>query len=267
MPLKFSTDTFGAYNTHNGYELARVFGLKLEIASGEDLAGLIGWGRSFPLARRVLAKRPFSWLAGQSFLAEPHFRYWPALCERARQGGYLQGYWQSERYFASHAAHIRTDFTFRDDLSGANLRIAHAISQRTAISVHVRRGDYVTNSKTLSVHGACSLEYYHAAIGTLLLRIPDAQLVAFSDDPQWVSEVLRPHYPRMILVDHNNGIESYNDMRLMSMCRHHVIANSSFSWWAAWLNASPDKIVISPKRWFADGRLNPDLIPDSWLKI
>ena len=267
LPLKFSTDTFSAYNAHNGFELARVFGLKLGIASGEDLVGLIGWGRSFPLARRALAKRPLSWLAGHRFLCEPHFKYWSALREHAREGGYLHGYWQSERYFACHAAHIRADFKFRDDLRGANLRIAHSIGQRTAISVHVRRGDYVSNAKTLAVHGTCSLEYYQAAIDTLLQRCPGALLVAFSDDPQWVSQVLQPRYPDMVLVDHNKGAESFNDMRLMSMCRHHVIANSSFSWWGAWLNPIPDKMVIAPSRWFANGTDPGDLIPDGWERM
>ncbi len=264
VPLKFSTDTFGVHNAHNGFELARVFSLKLEIASGEDLTRLIGWGRSLPLVRRALVKWPFSLVAGRRFLGEPHFRYWPGLRQHARQGGYLQGYWQSERYFACHAGHIRSDFTFGDDLRGANLQLAHSIGQRTAISVHVRRGDYVSNAKTLAVHGTCSLDYYQAAIDTLLQRCPGALLVAFSDDPHWVSQFLQPRYPGMVLVDHNKGVESYNDMRLMSMCQHHVIANSSFSWWGAWLNPSPDKVVIAPARWFADGRDSRGLIPDSW---
>lgn len=266
-PLKFSTDTFGGYASHNGFELARVFGLKLDIANGKDLGRLIGWGRSLPVVRRVLAKRSFSWLAGRRFLGEPHFRYWPALRERARQGGYLQGYWQSERYFASHAARIRSDFGFHDDVSGANQRIADAIGQRTAISVHVRRGDYVSNAKTLAVHGTCSPEYYHAAIEALLQRCPGARLFAFSDDPQWVSQVLQPRYPDLVLVDHNKGLDSYNDMRLMSMCQHHIIANSSFSWWGAWLNPSPDKMVIAPARWFANGLNTEDLVPEGWERM
>lgn len=267
LPLKFSTDGFGAYNAHNGFELGRVFGLKLDIAGGRELGDLIGWGRQAPAVRRVLGKRTFSWLAGRRFLGEPHLRYWAALRERARLGGYLQGYWQSERYFAGHAARIRSDFAFHDDVSGANQRIAHDIGQRTAISVHVRRGDYVSNAKTLAVHGTCSPEYYHAAIETLLQRCLGARLFAFSDDPQWVSQVLQPRYPDLVLVDHNKGLDSYNDMRLMSMCQHHIIANSSFSWWGAWLNPRPDKTVIAPARWFANGRDTEDLIPESWERM
>jgi hypothetical protein len=266
-PLKFTTDVLGASKAHNGFELNNVFGLKLEIASGQDLARLIGWGRSLPVVRRALAKRPFSWLACRGFLGEPHFRYWPSLIERARQGGYMQGYWQSELYFSEYSARIRNEFSFKEDLKGANLQIAHAILRGSSISLHIRHGDYVSNSKTLSVHGTCSPEYYYSAIETLLQRCPDARLFAFSDDPQWVLQVLKPRYPDLVLVDHNKGKESYNDMRLMSMCNHHIIANSSFSWWGAWLNSSPDKMVIVPSRWFADGRDTRDLIPAGWKRI
>ena len=267
VPLKFSTDTFGVHIAHNGFELARVFGLKLDIAAGRDLGRMMGWVRSLPAARRALAKRPFSLLAGRRFIGEPHFQYWPALRECARHGGYLHGYWQSERYFAGHAARIRADFSFRDEPQGENLLMAHAISQSTAISVHVRRGDYASNAKTLAVHGTCSPEYYLAAIETLLQRCPGARLFAFSDDPQWVSQVLQPRYPDLVLVGHNKGENSHNDMRLMSMCRHHVIANSSFSWWGAWLNPQPDKMVIAPARWFANGTDTQDLIPEGWERM
>jgi len=266
-PLKFTTDTFDTYNAHNGFELESVFGLRLEIASYQDLARLVGWGRSLPVVRRALAKRPYSWLAGRRFLGESHFMYWPAFYERLRQGGYLHGYWQSERHFSGQAARIRTDFSFKEDLQGANLQMAHAILQGPAISIHIRRGDYVSNPKTLSVHGICPPDYYHMAIGTLLQRCPGARLFAFSDDPQWVSQVLQPRYPGLVLVDHNKGMDSYNDMRLMSMCHHHIIANSSFSWWGAWLNPRPDKMVIAPARWFADGRDTRDLIPEGWERI
>lgn len=267
VPLKFTTDCFDTYNAHNGFELGRIFGLNLDLASKDELTSMIGWWRQAPSVRRLLGKRPFSRLTGSRFLLEPGFNYLPILRERAEKGGYLQGYWQSERYFSGHAARIRTDFSFQEDLRGANLQIAHAILQGPAISIHIRRGDYVSNPKTLSVHGICHPDYYHAAIETLLQRCPGSRLFAFSDDPQWVSQVLHPRYPELVLVDHNKGMESYNDIRLMSMCHHHIIANSSFSWWGAWLNPRPDKIVVAPARWFADGRDTRDLIPAGWERI
>lgn len=267
LPLKFNIDHFDSHNTHNGFELERVFGLKLDTADSKELRNILGWGRNEPIIRRILSKPLLSWFAGQHFLSEPHFRYWSKLYDRARKGGYLHGYWQSELYFADHADQIRADFTFNKELHGHNLQIAQLISKRTAISIHVRRGDYVSNRDAHSLHGTCPPEYYHSAIQALLEKCPDAHLFAFSDDPGWVCQILQPRYPNLTIVKHNKGVESHNDMRLMSMCNHHVIANSSFSWWGAWLNPRPDKMIIAPARWFANGIDTHDLIPDSWERI
>ncbi len=264
VPLKFSTDTFSFYKAHNGFELAKVFSLDLEIASKDELASLIGIGRSHPFLRHMLAKNILSWLAGERFFVEQDFENLSNLRARARNGGYLHGYWQSEQYFSEHRKCIQSDFSFKDELQGVNLEIANSIAQCRSISIHVRRGDYVSNSKTLSVHGTCPPEYYFKAIDTMLERYPDSRLFAFSDDPLWVSQVLSQRYPNLTIVKHNDGAMSYNDMRLMSMCNHHIIANSSFSWWGAWLNPKPDKDVIAPLRWFADDRDIHNLIPESW---
>jgi hypothetical protein len=265
--LKFRTDFSGVFKSHNGFELERVFGLKLDFASDTDLGKVIGVTRITPFVRRLLSRQSLQWLAGRSYLSEPSLAFWPNLRERAQRGGYLHGYWQSELYFDRYASRVRTDFQFRERLHGDNLHIANEIGRCTAISIHIRRGDYVSNSKTLAVHGTCSPEYYHAAIATLLQRCPDARLFAFSDDPCWVAQVLQPRYPDMVMVGHNKGLSSYLDMQLMSMCDHHIIANSSFSWWGAWLNGSQDKMVISPSRWFADGRDTHDLIPEGWESL
>lgn len=265
--LKASTDTFGGYTFHNGFELERIFDLKIEVASKADLSQVLGRWQSIPLVRRVLCKKPFSIFAGQRFVAEPHYRYWPALSQRVQNNCYLQGYWQSELYFTKHNELINNDFTFHGELGFESLRTAQSIRNNTAISVHIRRGDYVNNKKTLATHGACSLEYYHTAIKTLLQKYPDAQLFAFSDDPEYVTQVLKPSYPGMIVVCHNSGLASFEDMKLMSMCNHHILANSSFSWWGAWLNRTPTKKVIAPKQWFANGTDTVDLIPASWERM
>lgn len=265
LPLKVTLDMFGAYTFHNGPELERVFSLELNVAQPADLRRIIGALRVSPTVRRTLANKVLAPLRGPLFIAEPHYRYWNGLLDRARAGGYLQGYWQSERYFLKHAATIRSDFTFRQTPTGRNAGLARAILDSVSVSVHVRRGDYITNAKALSVHGTCVPEYYFKAIESLSQRVPQARLFAFSDDPQWVAEVLMPRYPGLVLVDHNRGENSYNDMRLMSLCRHHIIANSSFSWWGAWLNPHPDKIVIAPSQWFANGTDSTDLIPDTWI--
>ncbi len=267
IPLKFCIDGFDAYKAHNGFELEQVFGLSMEIATEKDIRETIGFFRSKYSFRRLLSKKPFQFVAGRRFINEPGYRYWPGLAERARQGGYLQGYWQSERYFTKHADEIRADFTFKTPLSEKNEQVLAQIQESKAVSLHVRRGDYASNAKTLSVHGVCSLDYYQEAIDCLMQRYDGIRLFIFSDDPQWVKENLNTKSQEMVIVDHNKGAESYNDMRLMSLCDHHIIANSSFSWWGAWLNPKQDKTVIAPMQWFANGTDTQDLIPTGWERL
>lgn len=266
--MKVTLDMFGVYVVqHNGSELDRVFLLDLDVASKSELRDMIGMLRSHPLARKMLATKPLRSLRGDRFIVEPHYRYWRGLSETACKGAYLQGYWQSWRYFAAHAASLRNDFTFRQALCGRNADLAELICSTNSVSVHVRRGDYLSNQKTLSVHGTCSLEFYISAIESIKARHPDLRLFAFSDDSQWVLNELCPRYPDLIVVDHNHGQDSCFDMWLMSLCKHNVIANSSFSWWAAWLNTNPSKIVIAPLRWFANRTDATDLIPANWERI
>ncbi len=176
---------------------------------------------------------------------------------------YLHGYWQSEKYFADVASQIRADFTF-PKATGRNAELADEIQSKTSVSLHVRRGDYLD----LAAYTVCSEAYYTAAVEALLQRLDEVpQIYVFSDDPEWARENLKLPAPT-IVVDHNSGAADFEDMRLMSLCKHNIIANSSFSWWGAWLNANADKHVIAPKAWFGDPKLNnPDITPDGWLRI
>ena len=129
----------------------------------------------------------------------------------------------------------------------------------------MRRGDCVANPKNAYI-GFCSLDYYKAAINQMMNKIKDPVFFIFSDDIDWVKNNLL-FASQSIFVDHNKNTESYNDMRLMSLCKHHIIANSSFSWWGAWLNPNPDKLVIAPKNWFRNGINDRDLIPVEWTRL
>ena len=177
---------------------------------------------------------------------------------------YLHGYWQSEAYFTSISDHIRHAFVPTPTASQANVAIADQIAARTSISLHVRRGDYLA----LGAHGVCSEAYYNAALDEIVKRLDTpASVFVFSDDPQWAHDNLPLPYEK-IVVDINGPETDYDDMRLMSKCQHNVIANSSFSWWGAWLNSNPSKIVTAPTNWFAAGGMeNPDILPDSWLAV
>ena len=181
----------------------------------------------------------------------------------------LEGYFQSERYFAPHANAIRSDLTIRTPPDPENVRWLEEIrAEPRAVSLHVRRGDYVRNARFAAVHGTCTPDYYTAALEHVTDQTGEQPVIyAFSDDPTWVRKNLS--LPAEIRVVNHNGPErNYEDLRLMSACRHHIIANSSFSWWGAWLNPDPARIVVAPARWYADLRFeNPDIWPANWVKI
>ncbi|RBI71568.1 alpha-1,2-fucosyltransferase [Roseovarius sp. TE539] len=178
---------------------------------------------------------------------------------------YLHGYWQSQRYFAPIADRLRRDLAFTTPLAGANAAMAQTISKAPSpVAVHVRRGDYTASG----AYAACSPGYYRNAVDTIRDRL-DRPLTCFvfSNDPDWARANLDLGQ-ETIVVDINDETGGHFDLHLQSLCAHNVIANSSFSWWAAWLNANPDRIVVAPKNWFAPGKPdNPDICPADWIRL
>ncbi len=182
----------------------------------------------------------------------------------------LDGYWQSEKYFNTHEQVIRKAFTF-PHLSAIdkNLEVLTEIKAVNAISLHVRRGDYL-NKLILEFHGICTLNYYDESIAFMKAKYPDATFFFFSDDTAWVKQELVLLTDKYRIVEGNSGADSWKDMFLMSSCKHHIIANSSFSWWGAWLNSNPEKTVIAPKQWFKvlNEKYNTmDLLPPGWMQL
>jgi glycosyl transferase family 11 len=176
----------------------------------------------------------------------------------------LVGYWQSEKYFEDFGDVIRADFRFSEPLDASNACVAEAIAASTAVAVHVRRGDYVTDPGARSFLGTLPLDYYLAGAELMRDRTPDPRFFVFSDDPAWCRSHLRLGGPTTV-VDHNQG-RGHDDLRLMALCRHHIIANSSFSWWGAWLASPEGQIVVAPERWGAAGNAG-DVIPDRWCRL
>lgn len=263
--LLLDISEFETYRLHQGYELSKVFVGPFAVASKDQIKALKG---SCLLGKAALFNSKLSKLfIKKSFIQEPHFQYWSGI-KNVPDGSYLSGYWQSEKYFQKFQEEIAADFKFATPLQGMNDTLAAAICEdgQTSISLHIRRGDYVTDPKTQAYHGVCSLEYYQNAISYLTERLDKVHFFIFSDEPQWVAQNLIMDHPHTF-VSHNTGENSYNDMRLMSLCQHHIIANSSFSWWGAWLNPSINKIVVSPKKWFIKDLNTADLIPDSWTRL
>jgi hypothetical protein len=181
---------------------------------------------------------------------------------------YLDGYWQCEAYFSEFTDAVRQAFAFRTPASGINAEWLAHIRGANAIAIHVRRGDYANNPKTFQVHGLCSLDYYHQAALYMEQHANEApEFFIFSDDPDWAKENLKLDHP-MHFVTHNNAETDYEDLRLMSACKHQIVANSTFSWWGAWLAKSEEQIVIAPKNWFASEQLDScDIVPHDWIQL
>lgn len=184
---------------------------------------------------------------------------------KCKENIYLKGSWQSEKYFKDIEAIIRGEFTVKTPQTGKNKEIARQISSyKSSVSLHIRRGDYVFSLHTNQFHGTCTLDYYYRCVKYLARKVTNPHFFIFSDDPKWARNNLKLSYP-ITFVDHNGPDKSYEDLRLMSQCKHHIIANSSFSWWGAWL--AKNKIILAPKKWFNINLKTPDLLPDNWIKI
>jgi hypothetical protein len=200
-------------------------------------------------------------------IVESQFHFDPSFLAAAGDNVYLDGYWQSEKYFQDQAELIRQDFTLVSKLEASLRRdLFKQVEQCESVSVHIRRGDYAAHAETNQFHGLCSPEYYQRSSEYLAAQVENPVFFLFSDDPDWVQENLHLSHPTIQV---SNGLlQDYEELCLMSRCRHHIIANSSFSWWGAWLNPRSNKIVCAPKRWFADESINTsDLIPEGWLRL
>lgn len=226
--------------------------------------------RAAPTTAKIPRRLPWLarlWPGGGYLIRETGFGY-DSTVLGCPATAYLDGYWQSERYFASRAEEIRADFQLAEPFQPVRRVLADQIAAAGAsVSVHVRRGDYASDPATLAYHGTCSPEWYGQAMARMAEGLEQSVFFVFSDDPAWARANLPPH-DRMVFVDPQPDGRDFEDMHLMASCRHHITANSSFSWWGAWLNPDRVKRVIVPARWFNQGPSNTDdLIPSTWTRL
>lgn len=200
-------------------------------------------------------------------VTEPRFGYWHGI-ESLAAPCHLYGYWQSENYFSRYADQIRKDLAFPDVPAGGPQALAARIKAcPAAVSVHIRRGDYVSDPSAAARHGLPGAKYYRAALARIRAQAGEATIFVFSDEPQWAREHFDPCGHALEVVDLDLPAAPQHDMHLMALCRHHVIANSSFSWWGAWLGEQGG-VTIAPARWFADPGVNTEHIcPPTWLRL
>lgn len=205
-------------------------------------------------------------LFGYKIYSEPHLHF-DTNISKIKKNTFVEGFFQSESYFKMIKGKIKEDFNFKQLPDEENQKIISKMMGENSLSVHVRRGDYVQKQRYQELFATCSLDYYKNAVDYITQNHPEPVIYIFSDDISWAKKNIRFPY-KCIYISHNIGAKSYEDMRLMSMCKHNIIANSSFSWWGAWLNRNPDKIVIAPKKWFNDDTIiQTDIIPNEWVRI
>ncbi|MBN2754702.1 MAG: alpha-1,2-fucosyltransferase [Candidatus Goldbacteria bacterium] len=214
-------------------------------------------------ARKILGKTKRK---TNDLIIEKNFRFDPKILELTGNK-YLEGYWQSEKYFVLYKEQIYADFTLKHEMNDINASVYKEISDVNSVSFHIRRGDYVSDPVTKAYHGVDLKQYYIDAVELIKEKVKKPYFYIFSDESNWVRENFKGEFEFKV-VDCNTGRTGYDDMRLMSACKHNIIANSSFSWWGAWLNRNPGKIVTAPKNWFTDKSIDTyDLIPETWIRL
>jgi hypothetical protein len=265
-------DISGYKDFPDRYYALDCFNIQATVAHTSNVE-LLRWdGQSLTLVEKI--KYQLFPSLRKHLIKEPHFHYSPDIIRSYRHAVYLDGYWQSEKYFLPVREQLLQEFTLAQPLSDPNRLLAEQILSVESVSIHIRRGDYVSNPVTNAYHGVCESSYYQQAIEKMASMVSNPFFFVFSDEPQWFAENvdMRYHY---VVVAHNQGRQSYNDLHLMRLCKHNIIANSSFSWWGAWLNTNPEKVVIAPRQWvhpkspwFQDKNFSTkDVLPDQWLLI
>lgn len=264
--FKLDVSSYKRHSSHNGYELDKIFDIPADIASKQDIINLICDKKKNKLAKYLpfdLALRIFK----RNVCNEVGFGFIPDLKITNK---YLIGYWQSYKYFEAFKPTIMNDFRFNQDLSGKNSKIVEKIMATNSVSLHIRRGDYTTKNN-LKVHGVCTADYYKNAIAHINKTVQNPTFFIFSDDLDWVKKNIHIT-DNKYYVDGNVKENSWIDMYLMSICKNNIIANSTFSWWGAYLNKS-NNIIVAPKNWFdreysiINGISLEDLIPSNWILL
>jgi hypothetical protein len=245
--------------TYRNFELS-IFGLSDLIATPKILLSI----GAYPKTRWEFCR--FRFLHSLGFLSryiEPNLNFDFDYHKQTKRNTYLVGFWQSEKYFENYRNIIASDFIFKPLLSPENENLISEISYSQSVAIHIRRGDYLKSD----FHNICEREFYEKAISKIYSKVENPVFYIFTEDTQWAKENIN-FVENLKIVEGNTGVKSYLDMQLMSNCKHQIIANSSFSWWAAWLNKNENKVVICPNKWFNDNSISTkDLIPKNWIRI
>ncbi len=203
------------------------------------------------------------------YIYEERFAYNPDMEKLATWHCIYKGFWQSENYFKDCSDDVKKQFTFLPFDEPQNIDCAARMNAENSVAIHLRKGkDYLESE--LMGKNLCGADYYMKAISYVKEHIDNPVFYVFTDNPQWVKD----HLPKFeyTLVDWNevSGKRNFRDMQLMTCCKHNIIGNSTYSWWGAWLNPNPDKIVVAPQKWFNainDFFAIDNVVPENWIKL
>ena len=260
VKLKFDLSWFQTQSMRK-YMLDR-FNIASEIATPDEITNLTksNWTSILGRINQAVQRRlPYY---HRLVIEEAHYTFDPEVFKVGRNA-LIVGYWQSEKYFLPIHQIIRKEFKLRQSLSHESLNWAKKIQSCNSISIHIRRGDFVSDT---SLDQSLPISYYQQAMEYLLQHCPDPNFFIFSDDIPWAYQNLNIQPPPKF-VHFEEKKRDEEELVLMSLCKNHIIANSTFSWWGAWLSINPRKIVIAPQNWMNDAVTTNDLLPDSWVRI
>lgn len=218
---------------------------------------------SLPQQFRYFLQKKY--LTSPKIYSEPHFHF-DEKALNSNLANYFEGFWQSEKYFRSIRHELIQEFLLKITFPISAKTVLDEILLVESVSLHIRRGDYISNSEANKCHGVLPLKYYYDSIYYIKSLKKNIKLYIFSDDIPWAKKNLKVQDD--ILFIESIPQSAHIEMHLMKNCKHNIIANSSFSWWGAWLNENPEKIVCAPQSWFDDKKINTaDILPESWIKI
>ncbi len=270
--LKFDTYTYKSH-PYRKFQLHH-FLIDDPVAEEKEINSLIGNNKVL----RYINKRYNTLLNSKKVFIQPHYHFYQNFFNLPSPL-YLSGYWQSEKYFLPVKKQIQEKVIPRLSFSEENRTLVSRMQSGNSVSLHIRRGDYTSNSRYADFFGVVEDAYYERAMDRIYAEVENPEFYVFSDDIEW-SKKKYDSFSNFTFIDHNQGDNSYWDMVLMSNCKHNIIANSTFSWWGAWLNQNPGKKVVAPKKWFnqeyfsgpdpvyKDRHYNTgDLIPSGWLTL
>lgn len=249
------TNWYKSNRIHNGFELKRIFNVDFNEAN-EELKreyGIFNSGKILYYFYKVFGKKTYKSINGSDAI-----KYIPDIYNF--DNVYLDGYWQSPKFFSSIEETIRSIYSFPPILDANNKKWEEMENFTNSVSIHVRRGDYLADD----FFSVCQEDYYNTAIKKIDAIVNNPTFFVFSDDMEWVRKHLK--LTNAFYIDNNHGNNSYIDMQLMSKCKHNIIANSSFSWWGAWLNQNPEKKVVAPKLWFKNVYAD-DILDKDWITV